>query len=140
MCNRIIVATFIIVLFLSSCANKSQYSNLGILKGTIGIYEGNCMPSPGVAPCKPRPISTTILITKPNKNFEIQSLVDSLLTNEKGEFKLNLPSGAYSLFIRDGKEIVCDGYKCEKECYCTPFQVMVDSVTIITANINHASW
>lgn len=112
----------------------------GTLKGTIGIYEGNCMPSPGFPSCQPSPISTTIAITKPNEEFNIELLIDSLITSEEGTFEIELPEGTYSLFIRDGSEFICDSWSCSDKCYCTPFKITSDSLTLITANINHATW
>ena len=140
MYNKSVVYFPLLGLFLLSCVAKSQLSQFGTLKGSIGIYEGNCMPSPGVAPCKPNPISTTIYITTPSKEYQPQLLSDSLITDRNGEFILKLAAGSYSLFIKDGNEIICDGFKCEKECICTPFEILEDSVTIINANIDHASW
>ena len=138
--NRHLFHLLFLGLFLFSCAAQKDINELGTLKGQIGKYEGNCMPSPGVAPCEPTPIKTTIFITQPSKNFKIELLIDSIETNSEGEFQLNLIPNKYSLFIKDSEEIVCNGYECEKECYCTPFQIVIDSVTNISANINRASW
>ncbi|MFK7954412.1 MAG: hypothetical protein AB8B73_16285 [Ekhidna sp.] len=140
MYKRHILHSLILGLFLFSCAVQKEKSELGILKGLIGIYEGNCMPSPGAAPCKPTPLKTTIFITEPSKNFEMALLIDSIETNSKGEFQMKLIPKEYSLFIKDGDDIICNGYKCKKECYCTPFLIVTDSITNVSANINKASW
>jgi hypothetical protein len=112
----------------------------GTLKGTIGLYEGNCMPSPGFPSCQPSPISTTIAITNPSEEFNMKLLIDSLITSEEGTFEIELPEGTYSLFIRDGSEFICDSWSCSDKCYCTHFKITSDSLTLITANIDHAAW
>lgn len=137
--NSLILYPFF-VLFLYSCASQKVKNDDGTVKGLIGVFEGNCMPSPGVEPCKPKPISTTVYVTYASKEYQSKLLKDSIETNDKGEFMLKLPKGTYSLFIKDGNEIICDEYKCEKECFCTPFMIQTDSTTIINANIDHASW
>lgn len=111
-----------------------------ILKGKIGLYEGNCMPGPGIPPCQPAPISTTVAITKPSEHFNIDLLEASVITSEKGIFEMVLPAGNYSLFIKDGDEFICDSWACPNECYCTLFEIDTDFTTTVIANINHASW
>jgi hypothetical protein len=140
MCKSIKIYLLIFGLFFYSCKAKSDFPPKGLVQGTIGIFEGNCMPSPGVAPCKAQPISTTVYITSLAESFQSDLLKDSIKTNDKGEFKMKLASGSYSLFIKDGNEVICGGLNCEKVCYCTPFTIKSDSVTLIYANIDHASW
>jgi len=123
-----------------SCASQKVNSPSGVLQGTIGIYEGNCMPGPGVKPCEPRPISTKIYITELSEEYEEVKLVASTISNADGEYSINLPSGTYSLFLGDGNQIICDFVQCPDKCYCQPFTISPDSVTIVDANIDHASW
>lgn len=140
MCYKLFLYSTFLGLFLFSCASQQANNQIGTLNGTIGIYEGNCMPSPNSAPCKAKPISTTVYISQPSKEYQIELVIDSVNTNEMGEFKMSLKAGEYSLFIRDEDQVICDGYNCEKECYCTSFQIQADSTTVINANIDHASW
>jgi len=138
-----IIHTFrliILVLIVSSCTAQQLPLGLGTLIGTIGIFEGNCMPSPGVAPCHPSPISTTVYITSPSENFKVELLKDSVVTNELGKFSINLPVGDYSLFLKDGKDVVCSEMRCNTGCLCSPLEIVRDSTTRISTNLDHASW
>lgn len=128
------------VFFLYSCAAQKGTIELGTLKGVVGIFEGNCMPSPGVEPCKAQPITATVFVTSVSEKFSMEQLEDSVVTNNKGEFTLRLPTGSYSLFVKDGNEVICGGMNCDKVCYCTPFKIQADSTTIVNSNIDHASW
>lgn len=138
--NKRLFHSLLLGLFLFSCAGQKRNSQFGSVQGKVGIFEGNCMPSRGAAPCQATPTSTTVFITSPSENFQMELLKDSVITNSKGEFILKLKTGYYSLFIRDGDEIICDGFNCEKECYCTPFQIFSDSTISVNANIDHAAW
>ena len=125
---------------MASCVTQKSSSVLGILKGQIGIYEGNCMPSPGVEPCEARPYSTTILITNRILKYDSSELLYSTQSNEQGLFEIRLPKGQYSLFIVDQAEKVCVEIQCPEDCYCRPFEIVTDSTTTIDANLNQASW
>lgn len=117
------------------------YTGTGTLKGTIGIYEGNCMPGPGVPPCVPSPLSTTVFITEPSEDFSFGLLVDSTISDEEGNYQLNLQEGYYSIFLRDTASIVCELWSCPYgDCFCNPFRITNDSVTIMDVNIDHAVW
>ncbi|MBN1597240.1 MAG: hypothetical protein JW894_03025 [Bacteroidales bacterium] len=137
----IIIFTIIIISFIS-CEEKEKgtMNKTGTLQGTIGIYEGNCMPGPESSLCEHSPISTTVAITYPAEYFNAALLVDSVITSEDGTFEMSLPEGYYSLFIRDSAEFICDRWNCQNECNCTLFKIKNDSVTIVNANIDHATW
>jgi hypothetical protein len=130
----------IIVSMLLFCSVKNFNIEQGIIAGQVGIYEGNCMPSPGVPPCKPSPISTTIFITQPSKTFHLNLLEDSVVSDANGHFNLILPIGNYSLFLRDGSIVVCDKMSCNTTCICSPFSIYTDSTTVLNPNLDHASW
>lgn len=123
-----------------SCMAQKMDTNEGVLSGTIGLYEGNCMPGPGVPPCEPKPISTTILITQLAESFDEALLVKQLKSNEEGLYSTSLPVGQYSLFLKDGDEVVCTLIQCPDKCICHPFEIKSDSTTIIDANLDHATW
>lgn len=135
---------FIVVILISfiSCKKDDNEStkNTGLLKGSVGLYEGNCMPSPGVSPCEPSPISTTVAITQPSRDFNLDLLIDSVVASENGEFEINLTEGIYSVFLRDGNDFVCDSWSCSDECHCTLIKITNDSTTNIYINIDHATW
>jgi len=130
----------ILISILYSCAGQKSNIEVGVLKGTIGVFEGNCMPGPGVPPCEPRPISTTIYVTKPTQNFDRTMLVDSTISNTEGYYIISLPQGKYSLFLKDENQVVCSEIQCPNECFCNPFKMVNDSTTVINANLDHATW
>ncbi len=113
---------------------------MGTLKGIIGIYEGNCMPGPGIPPCEPRPISTTVYITQLSQNFEMKLMMDSVVSGTNGLYTIDLAPGTYSLFLKDENSVVCDYIECPEQCYCQPFEIKSDSITVIDANLDHATW
>jgi hypothetical protein len=124
-----------------SCFDNNEERITENLQGTIGIYEGNCMPAPGNPPCKPSPFSTMVLITKPSEHFNQDLAIDSVRSDANGQYSIYLPAGKYSLFLRDGNEIVCDSWFSDgQNTYCLPFEIKKDSVTVMDANIDHAAW
>ncbi|WP_436515820.1 hypothetical protein [Ekhidna sp. To15] len=137
---KIIKSSFLIILLLSSCVAQQANEAVGILRGTIGIYEGNCMPGPGVEPCKPRPISATILITSVSEEYNEDLLIKKLNSNQDGEYEVQLTVGEYSLFLMDGTDVVCTLIQCPDKCICHPFRIAQDSATVIDANLDHATW
>ncbi|MEQ9230713.1 MAG: hypothetical protein RIF46_08510 [Cyclobacteriaceae bacterium] len=135
-----------ILLFLSlcallSCVSQKSNSQNGFLEGITGLFEGNCMPAPGQEPCKPKPISTLVYVTKPSEKFNQELLVTTILSKEDGSFKVDLAPGKYSLFLKDGDEKICDGLNCDgDDCYCTLVEIKKDSTTSVKVNIDHATW
>lgn len=140
MCKYLSNSLFFITVVISSCVAQKKDANTGLLTGTIGMYEGNCMPGPGVPPCEPKPIAATILITQLTEEFNKSLLVQEVQSNENGLYSIALPPGAYSLFLKDGDEFVCTLIQCPDKCYCHPFEIKADSTTTIDANLDHASW
>ncbi len=129
----------VLVLLLYSCnkTNDDLKDKEGILKGTIGMYVGNCMP---VNHCEPVPVSTTVAITSPAEDFDVNLLIDSVISGTNGSYEINLPAGTYSLFLRDTAGFVCESWSCPDECYCNLLTIQSDSVTTFNANLDHAVW
>ncbi|MBT7039396.1 MAG: hypothetical protein HN921_06100 [Bacteroidetes bacterium] len=136
--KKLIIIIFSITLFVS--CDKFNFSAKGTLKGTIGIYEGNCMPAPNKPPCEPKPIATTVVITHPSEHYQKKLVVAKTQSNEDGSYEVMLAEGKYSLFLLDGDEYVCDHWQCSDQCYCSLFEIKKDAVSILDANIDHASW
>ncbi len=135
------IKTFIFISLLAqSCVAQKATDPIGILKGVIGVYEGNCMPGPGRKPCEPKPIATEILITSVSKSYEESLLVKKVKSNKDGIYETNLPPGTYSLFLRDDDQVVCTLIQCPTTCICLPFKISNDSTTVIDANLDHATW
>ena len=114
--------------------------NEGTLIGKVGVYEGNCMPAPGAPPCKPRPLSALIYISVPSESFNREYLVDSVRSDNGGQFSLQLEAGDYSIFVKDGSQITCTVTSCPSECYCLPVSVFADSTTEVEVMLDHAVW
>jgi len=140
MINRIQIITTIVLLSLSACTSQKLQVQYGTLEGNIGLYEGNCMPSPGAPPCEPIPFSTIVYITSPNETFELNNLVDSVQSNNKGFYSIKLEPGTYSLFIKDEGKIICDFTECPDNCYCHLVKISSDSLTTSDLKIDHAVW
>lgn len=98
------------------------------------------MPAPGMDPCKPNPLSTTVYITEPAQEFNIEFLLDSVVSAEDGSYQLEITAGSYSLFLRNKDEVVCTIIECPKLCYCSPFKVSADSTTVLNVNLDNATW
>ncbi|MEO9484264.1 MAG: hypothetical protein ABJG47_12485 [Ekhidna sp.] len=119
---------------------QPQQDTYGTLKGTIGVYEGNCMPGPGVKPCEPRPISTAVFISSLTETYTEELLVKQIQSNNDGTYEVLLPPGKYSLFLGDGDRVVCTLMQCPNTCFCNPFEIVKDSTTVIDAELDHATW
>ena len=130
----------VLLVVIMSCKNQKQDSSLGTLTGMLGLLEGNCMPGPGQKPCKPNPIAGTVYITQPSKEFQVDLLVDSIMTAQDGKYSLSLQPGKYSLFVKDGDEIACTLTNCPDECYCLLIDIQAGVATEQDITINHATW
>ena len=131
-----------LLLSLSLVSCRAQKNNLSNerLEGAIGIYEGNCMPAPGVPPCEPKPVATIIYITQLSEKFQKNLLIDSAGSAPDGSYAIQLSPGNYSLFLKDGDQVVCPVMQCPDQCYCSPFEIKADSITTVDANLDHATW
>lgn len=133
----------------------------GIVHGTIGLFSGNCMPSPGFETCStPEGIPATIYITEPTEKYDEALLVTKIETNEKGEYWAKLPEGNYSLFIYDtdleyygtcneNHHYACDGegfFVCRSMGYsdgarvCEHFTIEASRITLADRSLDHAAW
>lgn len=140
MCKSLSKVILFIAILSSSCVGQKVDKNYGTLKGTTGLLEGNCMPSPGVPPCEAKPSSTTILITELSENYVEGKLVKKITSDEEGQYEVSLPYGDYSLFLLDGEKVVCSVIQCPDKCVCQPFKIASDSTTILDVNLDRASW
>jgi hypothetical protein len=130
----------IFILFCISCRSQKMPNASGFLEGISGVYEGNCMPSPGVEPCKPRLTSLKIHVTKQSENYLSQHLVKTIASDENGQFQTELPIGDYSIFIEDEGEFVCSQLACDTSCICFPIKIVAGESTSIKVYLDHATW
>ena len=84
------------------------------IKGLINLVKGNQMPSPDRPPAAPQPLQTTLYIyeltnisqvTRTEAHAPFYTAINTRLikqvnSNKKGEFKVKLPPGQYSIFIK----------------------------------------
>lgn len=83
------------------------------IKGTVSLVRGNQMPSPGVPPPVRKGLQTTVYVyalTNVNQVTRVEhssfyssiqtKLIKEVRTDKKGVFKVKLPPGEYSLFIK----------------------------------------
>lgn len=137
---KLLIKISLVLLLNHGCAAQKNPLKSGVLTGTTGVFEGNCMPSPGQPPCQPTPLSTTIYITQPSDVFSMKLLVDSTISSFEGKYKLSLAVGDYSLFVRDEQKIVCRDIRCSGPCICTPFTISADSTTYLDPTLDRAAW
>jgi hypothetical protein len=72
------------------------------LSGTVGLLVGNCMPP---AKCKPRGVQREIVVRGAGQGLKAGEVVARVLSDEDGDFELELPPGRYHLFaLEDGEE------------------------------------
>lgn len=134
------IAKILVVVMIVGLCTGLSFINSGTLIGEVGVYEGNCMPSPGVPPCEPQPLSALLYITQPGEKFNPEKVVDSVRSDRKGRFSLELAAGDYSIFVKDGNQITCTVTSCPAQCYCLPIKVRSDSITRIEVTLDHATW
>ena len=125
---------------ISSPDSSSEISSSGMLEGTVGVYEGNCMPSPTKPPCEPRPIEATVYVSKPIKEFEKALVLDSVQSNSEGKYSISLPAGKYSLFLKADGEITCSQLNCPSDCYCSLITIESGSRISKDLTIDRATW
>lgn len=96
-------------------AENMKCSHSGI-RGTVYLVTGNQMPSPGEPKPAPRGIKTTLYIYELTNMSQVvrtetsafystiaSKPVKQVETGEDGSFKVKLPPGRYSLFVKKGE-------------------------------------
>lgn len=129
-----------LILILASCMVQKSSLSQGEMKGVLGLFEGNCMPAPDQPSCIAQPMVNTLFIALPSANYEERNLVDSVVSSANGKYSIRLPAGTYSLFLKDGKDIVCPVIQCPDQCVCAPVVIAADSTTIMNLNLDRATW
>lgn len=105
-----------VLLSIYSCSSSQHLNDQKIqqgLEGTVQIVKGNNMPSPDLPPTKPKPYPTTVYIhaltsvaqlTVLNKSglnsAVLTPLIATVETDSTGHFRLELPPGQYSVFVK----------------------------------------
>lgn len=110
------------------------------INGTVEFWEGDFMPVavPDTPSGSVRPVSRTIFFFEPTGRadvvrdgygsffLEIQTeLIDTVRSDSEGRFAISLPSGLYSVFVREGDRYYANG---SSDQHIQPVQVVEGQV------------
>lgn len=149
-----ILIFFVAILFLSSCINqKTRLATQGII-GEVRWVEGNLMPNIGdttyVARAKGFPIEREVFIylaTKPDETARSDEifytsintrLVKKIMTEKDGSFKVNVPTGKYSVFVMEKDGLFAN--KFDGDNYINPVTVQANNFTEIQILVNYKAY
>ena len=137
----------LISLFASSCsANRtSASSDMGVLMGVVVLSEGNQMPNNQLEESS-RGVSREVLIyeltnvSDAQESGQLYSSINSKVlkrtkTNAKGEFKVKLTEGKYSVVIKEGEGYYINQF--DKENNIHPVLIETGKTTKTTVTINY---
>lgn len=144
---------FILSLTFLSCSTAKIKASKTKLQGISGfVYEakGNHMPMKGAPENKPKSLQTTVLIyeptnisnTEPNTPTTVYTLIHtkrvaSVNTDSTGYFKIELPVGKYSLFIKQGNQFFANMY--DQFNNIALFEVLPAQFTEVKLTVNIAA-
>lgn len=122
----ILFPLFILSLTLFGCSTTKTQPNSPSMQGITGfVYEakGNKMPMKGAPKNPPKPLQCTVLVFEPTNITDVDpstattlytsirsKQVASVDTDSTGYFKVNLPIGKYSLFIKQGDRFYANSF------------------------------
>jgi len=117
------------------------------LEGFIYFLSGNRMPSPDVKPAKPSGYSTTLFIYELTNRNQVSAvnhspfysnistkLVKTVKSNDEGYFKVKLPPGDYSLFVKKDTLLYANLFDGEN---INPVKVEAGKFTQVTMNVDY---
>lgn len=117
------------------------------ISGTVKEISGNQMPGPGVKRPEPKGLRTTLYVYELTSLQQVDrdgeaplykaihtKLVDSVQTNDGGQFSLSLPVGKYSLFTRVGGQYFANLFDANNNIF--PVTVEKDKVTPVDFLVN----
>jgi hypothetical protein len=130
--------------------NIHQHRTFQGIEGHIYFITGNQMPSPDVKPAKPKGLKTTIYVyERTNMNQVIKQehspFYTSILTKfvkssdsgKDGHFKISLPVGQYSIFVKKDSLFFANGFDSNNNI--APVKVMPDSTTTIDIKVDYSA-
>jgi len=138
----------VIVVILVSCTiQKSTQSNLqqGI-EGTIYKVSGNQMPMKGGERSKPKPQISEVYIYQATTAKQVQGqgtlysrintkLVAKVKTDNSGHYQVSLPTGLYSVFVKEGNLYFAS--ESDGSGTLNPAQVTAGSISTRNITVNH---
>ncbi len=116
--KQILFFVFSLCLTIVACSSgkttKSQQIKQG-LEGRLLLETGNRMPMKGAPPYQPKGIRDSVFVYEPTNTSQVARVgtspiytaiytkrVASLMTDSTGGFRVALPAGSYSLFVKQG--------------------------------------
>lgn len=117
------------------------------LEGYIYFVSGNRMPSPDVKPSAPSGYSTTLYIYELTNRNQVTAvnhspfysnistkLVKTVKSNDKGYFKVKLPPGDYSLFVKKDTTYYANLFEGDN---INPAKVVAGQFTQVKMNVDY---
>ena len=137
-----------VAILFSSCANRSKLAANQGIEGKVVFTTGNRMPSPDVVAPKPKGIKTTLYIyqltninqvnRQENSSFYRAintTLVDNVESDSDGSFKINLPPGKYSLFVKKDTLFYANWF--DENNNIAPVEVVADKMTKVEFKVDY---
>jgi hypothetical protein len=149
----ILFLLFLPILTISGCSNsKISSSNLAKqgISGTVTETSGNQMPMKGAPKKMTKNIQCTVLVyepttiadTEPNETAAFYTAIHTkqiaaVETDSTGQFKVNLPIGKYSLFIKIGDRFYANLY--DQFNQIALFEVLPNAYTAANLKLNRSA-
>lgn len=146
-----LLTLFLLLQICIACSTPSQQQASIFVQGIIGTVNevsGNQMPSPNMPSPVPKPLKTTVYIYTLTHISETQQLglnpffskintkfVDSVITDNDGHFKKELPTGKYSVFIKVNGLFFANSYDIENNIQ--PVEVEAKKWVEVKISLNH---
>jgi hypothetical protein len=144
---------FILSLTFFGCSTTKTQPSVEITQGISGfVYEakGNHMPMKGAPKNNPKTLQCTVLVYEPTNISDAEpqtptplytlirtKQVASVNTDSVGYFKIQLPVGKYSLFIKQGNQFFANSY--DQFNNIALFEVRASSFTEVKLTVNKAA-
>lgn len=113
MIKKLVNPLLLLPLVVVFCSYTCFFGRKEGLKGHIYRVQGNQMPAPGEPSTRPQPFQTTLYIYELTNASQVKNakeasfytaintkLVKEVRPDKKGAFKVKLPPGQYSLFVK----------------------------------------
>lgn len=117
------------------------------ITGTVRLATGNRMPMKDMEPALPKGMAATVLIYEPTHISQVTrvgtsplytaihtKMIASVETDSTGSYKVALPPGTYSLFIKQGKNFFSNLFDVNNNI--CPFTVTAGKLTTANLTVN----
>ncbi|AXY76964.1 carboxypeptidase regulatory-like domain-containing protein [Paraflavitalea soli] len=120
------------------------------LKGNIYRVQGNQMPAPGEPSTRPQPFQTTLYIYELTNASQVKNaaqasfytaintkFIKEVRSDKKGAFKIKLPPGQYSLFVKKDNLFYANVY--DDKNNIAPVAVIKGQYTIVEVKADYGA-